>query len=191
MSFFYFYFCCYFLHSTDSGQDNPFRPDGDLSREADELLELLKNAGRPISEVLKNNKDGGQQHSEAQLDHADHVHQDDVDSAAPTATVASSPANGSASGSPNGKSPVAMEAEQQQQQQEQQQIAASAASPLKASPSSPTAAAGVAAAAGAAAAGDSVEVQHGIVAPIASESQAVEHVVIKKNKSKNKCCVLQ
>jgi len=40
------------LNSNESGQDNPFRPDGDLSREADELVELLKG-GRPISEVLK------------------------------------------------------------------------------------------------------------------------------------------
>ena len=40
------------LFSNESGQDNPFRPDGDLSREADELVELLKG-GRPISEVLK------------------------------------------------------------------------------------------------------------------------------------------
>jgi len=42
--------------STESGQDNPFRPDGDLSREADELVELLKG-GRPISEVLKSKEE--------------------------------------------------------------------------------------------------------------------------------------
>lgn len=45
-----------FFHSTESGQDNPFRPDGDLSREADELVELLKG-GRPISEVLKSKEE--------------------------------------------------------------------------------------------------------------------------------------
>lgn len=28
--------------STDSGWDNPFRPDGDLSREADEIVNLIK-----------------------------------------------------------------------------------------------------------------------------------------------------
>jgi hypothetical protein len=30
------------FHSTDSGWDNPFRPDGDLSREADEIVNLIK-----------------------------------------------------------------------------------------------------------------------------------------------------
>jgi hypothetical protein len=40
------YFLCYF--STDSGWDNPFRPDGDLSREADEIVELIKG-GKPIT----------------------------------------------------------------------------------------------------------------------------------------------
>nr|CAD7455905.1 unnamed protein product [Timema tahoe] len=33
---------------TDSGWDNPFRPDGDLSREADEIVELIKG-GKPIT----------------------------------------------------------------------------------------------------------------------------------------------
>jgi hypothetical protein len=59
--------------SAESGQDNPFRPDGDLSREADELVELLKG-GRPISEVLKNReaaKPGdGEPHGD-QLQHVD------------------------------------------------------------------------------------------------------------------------
>ncbi|KAL0279881.1 UNVERIFIED_CONTAM: hypothetical protein PYX00_001348 [Menopon gallinae] len=32
---------------TDSGWDNPFRPDGDLSREADEIVELIRE-GKPI-----------------------------------------------------------------------------------------------------------------------------------------------
>ncbi|XP_011497975.1 PREDICTED: uncharacterized protein LOC105362274 isoform X2 [Ceratosolen solmsi marchali] len=34
--------------STDSGWDNPFRPDGDLSREADEIVQLIKG-GKPIT----------------------------------------------------------------------------------------------------------------------------------------------
>ncbi|KAF4519568.1 hypothetical protein B566_EDAN004775 [Ephemera danica] len=34
--------------NTDSGWDNPFRPDGDLSREADEIVELIKG-GKPIT----------------------------------------------------------------------------------------------------------------------------------------------
>ncbi|KAK0075132.1 hypothetical protein PV325_007319 [Microctonus aethiopoides] len=37
-----------FVYSTDSGWDNPFRPDGDLSREADEIVELIKG-GKPIT----------------------------------------------------------------------------------------------------------------------------------------------
>lgn len=36
------------IFSTDSGWDNPFRPDGDLSREADEIVELIKG-GKPIT----------------------------------------------------------------------------------------------------------------------------------------------
>lgn len=38
----------FFFFSTDSGWDNPFRPDGDLSREADEIVELIKG-GKPIT----------------------------------------------------------------------------------------------------------------------------------------------
>lgn len=34
--------------STDSGKDNPFRPDGDLSREADQIVEMIRE-GRPIT----------------------------------------------------------------------------------------------------------------------------------------------
>lgn len=51
-----FNFSFFLFYSTESGQDNPFRPDGDLSREADELVELLKG-GRPISEVLKSKEE--------------------------------------------------------------------------------------------------------------------------------------
>ncbi|XP_066990077.1 uncharacterized protein [Macrobrachium rosenbergii] len=32
---------------TESGRDNPFRPDGDISREADEIVQLIKS-GRPL-----------------------------------------------------------------------------------------------------------------------------------------------
>lgn len=31
-----------FICSTDSGWDNPFRPGGDLSREADEIVNMIK-----------------------------------------------------------------------------------------------------------------------------------------------------
>ncbi|KAL7030239.1 hypothetical protein ACKWTF_006585 [Chironomus riparius] len=36
------------FNSTDSGWDNPFRPDGDLSREADEIVNMIKG-GKPIT----------------------------------------------------------------------------------------------------------------------------------------------
>ncbi|KAK9746955.1 hypothetical protein QE152_g5661 [Popillia japonica] len=36
------------VYCTDSGWDNPFRPGGDLSREADEIVELIKG-GKPIT----------------------------------------------------------------------------------------------------------------------------------------------
>jgi len=34
--------------STESGWDNPFRPEGDLSREADEIVNLIRD-GKPIT----------------------------------------------------------------------------------------------------------------------------------------------
>lgn len=37
-----------FVCSTESGWDNPFRPGGDLSREADQIVELIKG-GKPIT----------------------------------------------------------------------------------------------------------------------------------------------
>ncbi|XKL63918.1 hypothetical protein PGB90_006282 [Kerria lacca] len=40
--------------STDSGWDNPFRPDGDLSKEADEIVELIKE-GKPITPTQASN----------------------------------------------------------------------------------------------------------------------------------------
>lgn len=43
-----FIWFCFCVFSTDSGWDNPFRPDGDLSREADEIVELIKG-GKPIT----------------------------------------------------------------------------------------------------------------------------------------------
>jgi len=35
--------------SVESGWDNPFRPDGDLSKEADQIVELIKE-GKPIND---------------------------------------------------------------------------------------------------------------------------------------------
>lgn len=38
----------FFIFSTESGWENPFRPGGDLSREADQIVELIKG-GKPIT----------------------------------------------------------------------------------------------------------------------------------------------
>lgn len=38
----------FFFHSMDSGNENPFRPDGELSKEADSIVELIKE-GKPIT----------------------------------------------------------------------------------------------------------------------------------------------
>ena len=48
-----FFACC----STDSGWDNPFRPDGDLSKEADEIVELIRE-GKPITPTQSTNPAG-------------------------------------------------------------------------------------------------------------------------------------
>ncbi|KAF5278067.1 hypothetical protein FQA39_LY18393 [Lamprigera yunnana] len=50
--------------STESGWDNPFRPGGDLSREADEIVELIKG-GKPITPT------SGGPPSPIHLDHTD------------------------------------------------------------------------------------------------------------------------
>lgn len=42
-----FSFVCFFF-STESGWDNPFRPGGDLSREADEIVNLIKGKCRKM-----------------------------------------------------------------------------------------------------------------------------------------------
>jgi len=45
------YINCFVLmyFSVESGWDNPFRPDGDLSKEADQIVELIKE-GKPIND---------------------------------------------------------------------------------------------------------------------------------------------
>lgn len=155
-------FFCLCLRSTESGVDNPFRPDGDLSREADELLELLKG-GRPISEAFKSRTGEPQPQEETQQSstatdlsavpeqnalpaNGTPVKEDVTDAVPKVGSVT----NGSTSPSEDKK----------------------VASPV----TSPTPS-------------NSVEVQHVIVPPIASENQ-VEHVVIKK-KPKCQCCVIQ
>lgn len=57
--------------STDSGWDNPFRPGGDLSREADEIVELIKG-GKPITPTP------GQQPPLPAVDAAGHAHANSI-----------------------------------------------------------------------------------------------------------------
>lgn len=149
-------FLCYFC-STESGQDNPFRPDGDLSREADELVELLKG-GRPISEVLKGKEEAQQLQSTA-------YDQEQQSSEQAVQLGGSPPRNVSAPSSPTSKAESPDGGRINGNLTEQEKKAQEAAE------------------------GGAVEVQRGVVAPVAGESQ-VEHVVIKK-KSKCQCCVIQ
>ena len=157
------------LNSTESGVDNPFRPDGDLSREADELLELLKGSGRPISEVLKSRES------------AVNVLSHGCDSATATNNVHSSPEHKDSASSPLLGGDAA----------DGGKINGTGNGPSDKADSksaSPTSAAPVAVSTASAA--GSVEVQHGIVAPVTAGESQVEHIVIKK-KSKCHCCVIQ
>nr|CAH0112287.1 unnamed protein product [Daphnia galeata] len=147
--------------STESGQDNPFRPDGDLSREADELVELLRGGRVSISEVLKN-KEGGPLQS--QPTYVDDEPQQSTEQAVQLSS--SPPRNVSTPSSPptsKAESPDGGRINGNLTEQEKK--AAEAAE------------------------SGAIEVQRGVVAPVAGESQ-VEHVVIKK-KSKCQCCVIQ
>ena len=162
-SIFFFFFCV--RCSTESGQDNPFRPDGDLSREADELVELLKG-GRPISEVLKNQEDA---HAAAQ--HDGHNYQTES-SAEQAAVLAGSPRNASSPSSPASKADSTDgRINGSLTEQEKKSLL------LKEN-------------VGGGSDGGSVEVQRAVVAPVVGGESQVEHVVIKK-KSKCQCCVIQ
>ncbi|BET02537.1 Hypothetical protein NTJ_15355 [Nesidiocoris tenuis] len=76
--------------STDSGWDNPFRPDGDLSREADELVELI-NSGKPITPTPLNGEP-------PKLPDSNGTENGKVPSPAKAATNAASPPNKAANG---------------------------------------------------------------------------------------------
>jgi hypothetical protein len=154
------FFICIFC-STESGQDNPFRPDGDLSREADELVELLRGGRVSISEVLKNKEGGPLQSQPTYVDDEPHQSTEQAVqlSSSPPRNVStpSSPPTSKAESPDGGRINGNLT--------EQEKKAAEAAE------------------------SGAIEVQRGVVAPVAGESQ-VEHVVIKK-KSKCQCCVIQ
>lgn len=150
------------LFSTDSGWDNPFRPDGDLSREADEIVEMIKG-GKPItptpgsvapklpSVAGSDGPDQADHHSAGSSPVATPASKVDVVSpVSQSAPLAASKQNSGSKVGANGNAPCSNE---------------------KPSSQGP------------------VEVQHGTVVP-ASDASQVEHVVIKK-KPKCKCCVIQ
>ncbi|XP_076041368.1 uncharacterized protein LOC143025498 isoform X2 [Oratosquilla oratoria] len=153
---------------TDSGRDNPFRPDGDISKEADEIVELIKS-GRPLSAAAKQQQD--------EIDAKDDL--------LPPADTAPPPDQLEPAAEPL-ISPV---------KDESTPLEASPISPS--SPTSPEKAGanGSAAADGtttptpaAPVTPSTVEVTHATVKP--SEAAHAEHVVIKK-KNKCSCCVIQ
>ncbi|XP_046391039.1 uncharacterized protein LOC124159332 [Ischnura elegans] len=147
--------------STDSGWDNPFRPDGDLSREADEIVELIKG-GKPITPTpgsvapplpeVGDTTDGAPSTPPG-------VHS--VEKSTPVALSNSVKPDGVAKppSSPKGAGTGA----------NGNAAPATTVTPSKGAPSS-------------------VEVQRGHVAP--GDQCQVEHVVLKK-KPKCKCCVIQ
>ncbi|XP_069954665.1 uncharacterized protein DKFZp434B061 isoform X2 [Cherax quadricarinatus] len=159
------------MFGTDSGRDNPFRPDGDISREADEIVQLIKS-GRPLQ------GQAGQRPG----DFTDSI---DGPQSSPTGKEAvTEPLF-----SPKDASPQQQQQPQQLQQQHQPTPTAVPTKPLMDSTPSPP---GKAGANGSAAPENStpgtVEVTHVTVTP--TDAAHVEHVVIKK-KSKCNCCVIQ
>lgn len=152
----YFSVMCF---STDSGWDNPFRPDGDLSREADEIVEMIKG-GKPItptpgsvaSKLPSMSEDGGHE----QTDH----HSTSSPVATPPSTADVATASQSA--------PLAAS-----KQNSENKVGANGNAPCSV---------GKTAAAGA------VEVQRGTVVP-ASDASQIEHVVIKKKPKCKCCVI--
>ncbi|XP_042231494.1 uncharacterized protein LOC121872638 isoform X2 [Homarus americanus] len=149
--------------STDSGRDNPFRPDGDISREADEIVQLIKS-GRPLQ--------AGQRPGDVS---------DSIDG------TPASPTENEAAAEPL---VTAKDASPQQQQPPPQPIPAAVPSKpvTDNTPSSPGKAGANGSAAPENSAAGTVEVTHATVTP--TDAAHVEHVVIKK-KSKCNCCVIQ
>jgi len=148
-------------NSTDSGWDNPFRPDGDLSREADEIVEMIKG-GKPITptpgSVAPKLPSMSENDGHDQADH--HSTSSPAATPASTADVATTVSQ---------SAPLAAS-----KQSNENKVGANGNAPCSVEKS---------------AAPGAVEVQRGTVVP-ASDASQIEHVVIKK-KPKCKCCVIQ
>lgn len=144
-----------------------------MSREADELVELLKG-GRPISEVLKSRESGQQHHEEEVEEEQQHEQQLHVSEQAEVGET--TPLTGAGSRSPSAPSSPAKAGDATDAARTNNGSLGETDKQAEASSAAVASSSGV------------VEVQRAVAAAPA-ESQA-EHVVIKK-KSKCNCCVLQ
>jgi hypothetical protein len=131
--------------SAETGNENPFRPDGELSKEADAIVERIKE-GKPLTPT-------GAEFDEHDGSEVNNLTTEDEQAAACAApdVLAESP---------------------QRRASPKKELASSPKGSSNNGNHKPT----------------SVEVQRSVVG---SPSQQVERVVIKKTKSKNKCCVIQ
>ena len=94
-----------FFFSTESGRDNPFRPDGDISREADEIVQKIK-AGQPLEASALNydSQDGHRESSPLVPGTVDDESMQKIshnDESKLVSSVKSGAKNGSATGSNN------------------------------------------------------------------------------------------
>ncbi|XP_068083381.1 mucin-2 [Anabrus simplex] len=147
--------------STDSGWDNPFRPDGDLSREADEIVEMIKG-GKPITPTPG-----------SVAPKLPSVGEDDqVDRHSGASSPVATPDSTVGVATPLSQSPPP---QVNQQSSEATKVGANGTAAPCANDK--------------AAAPGAVEVQRATVI-VPNDASQVEHVVLKK-KSKCKCCVIQ
>ncbi|XP_069191178.1 muscle M-line assembly protein unc-89 isoform X3 [Procambarus clarkii] len=161
--------------SSDSGRDNPFRPDGDISREADEIVQLIKS-GRPLQG----------QPGQRPGDLTDSI--DGIPSSPTDKDAVAEPLVSQKDASPQQQQHLPQQQHHHHEQQQPTPVAVPSKPVTDTTPSSP----GKAGANGSAAPENStpgtVEVTHATVTP--TDAAHVEHVVIKK-KSKCNCCVIQ
>ncbi|XP_017772238.1 PREDICTED: uncharacterized protein LOC108559454 [Nicrophorus vespilloides] len=152
----------------ESGWDNPFRPGGDLSREADEIVEMIKG-GKPITPTSGGNASpsppGHHQDDDIPDSNDPLLKQQDINSKK-TAAAAGDVVSDKVNSRPLTSTPKS---------------AKNGSANAKDGPNNNAAAA--------AKKSDPVDVQRGTAGQPGDASQ-VEHIVIKK-KPKCKCCVIQ
>nr|XP_022905375.1 uncharacterized protein LOC111417357 isoform X1 [Onthophagus taurus] len=152
--------------STDSGWDNPFRPGGDLSREADEIVQLIKG-GKPITPTSGGGSSPIPPHFTDQIDHGS------TNNTHSTTPITESPKKASPL---NATPATALNSSAPPKTNSTANATNGAALQNDSKPGGGPAA---------------LDVQRGtIAAQTPSDANQVEHVVIKK-KPKCKCCVIQ